>query len=287
MIENYPKINIRYDQVDDVVFIKNKPFILAVEWKGVLFEFLIRLKEDSSNVIIFGSGAGAKQEHPLGPPYFQRHSWMNEFEDSVIYYNDPTLYLGSLSLGWGQGTKERFYLKDISSLLAKLLHCINVAPEKVLFYGSSGGGFMSLFLAGYLKGATALVNNPQTCLTKWLKTPVRNVFALSYPGLSEEEVLKTFPERINILRFFHHLHYVPPIYYLQNAACEFDITNHLIPFIEGLKNMNDDCVVNEVKVFLNYNKSQGHGALGKHETIAYINQAPVNKPFNKKITVKK
>ena len=38
---------------------------------------------------------------------------MDEFEDTVIYYNDPTLYLGKLSLGWGQGELNRFYFQEI------------------------------------------------------------------------------------------------------------------------------------------------------------------------------
>lgn len=58
---------------------------------------------------------------PAGPPYFQRHSWMNEFQDSIIYYNDPTLYLGKVSLAWGQGTSDRFYLKDIAVLIEKFM----------------------------------------------------------------------------------------------------------------------------------------------------------------------
>ncbi|MFK4417344.1 hypothetical protein ABH961_005948 [Bacillus sp. RC251] len=116
---------------------------------------------------------------------------MGEFEDTVIYYNDPTLYLGEISLGWGQGTQDRFYLKDISMILMKILAKLHVDHKNVLFYGSSGGGFMSLILAGFVKGSTALVNNPQTILTKWIPVPVNQVFNLSYPGLLREDIEKS------------------------------------------------------------------------------------------------
>ncbi len=272
LIENYKRIEIKKHQLYDVDLLNNKPYVLAIEWDGVLYEFLIKLKESSSNMILLGSGAGAKQEHPQGPPYFQRHSWMDLFDASVIYYNDPTLYLGPLSLGWGQGTKERFYLQEISVLLKEILEKLHIPLLKVTCYGSSGGGFMSLILAGYLKGAKAVVNNPQTCLTKWLKTPVRNVFSLSYPDMSQEEVVQTFHERINVLAFYQKIGYVPPIDYLQNAASEFDMLNHLIPFLSGLHALSDDCEVHEIKVILNYNKKQGHAALGKQETVDYLSQ---------------
>ena len=82
---------------------------------------------------------------------------MDEFEDTVIYYNDPTLYLGKLSLGWGQGELNRFYLQDIANILEIVFVKLKVDSKNVLFYGSSGGGFMSLILAGFVKGSTALL----------------------------------------------------------------------------------------------------------------------------------
>ena len=47
---------------------------------------------------------------------------------------------------------------------------------------------MSLILAGFVKGSTAFINNPQTNLLKWIPVPINLVFDLSYPNLSREEV---------------------------------------------------------------------------------------------------
>jgi hypothetical protein len=277
-MDKYQNIQLNYDQLDTFHFYTTDPFVLTVHWNGVKFEFLIRIKEHSSNLLVFGSGGMVNQ---VELPYFQRHSWMDDLEDSVIYYNDPTLYLGNLPLGWGQGTWDRFYLEDIATIVLKLIEKAGINPNKVLFYGSSGGGFMSLILAGYVRGSTALVNCPQTCLSRWLEVPVQNVFNLSYPSLSVQEVLELFPERINVMKFYNHIKCVPKIYYLQNAACEFDVTNHLLPFISDLQFMEEGCFVNRVTVDLYYDKQPGpaafpalggHGALGKYETIQYINQ---------------
>lgn len=281
MIEEYPKVTILYKELDGFCFTSTQPFILTVEWDGVKFDFLIRLKERSSHLLILGSGAGDMLKERR-VPYFQRNSWINDFEDSVIYYNDPTLYISEeLLLGWGQGKSDRFYLKDIAAILEKLIEKTQIPKRNVIFYGSSGGGFMSMLLAGYIKESAALVNGPQTCLTKWLPYPVQQVFNYTYPGMTFEEVLNKYPDRINLIEFYKSIKYVPKIYYLQNAYCELDIKDHVIPFIEGLQKMGSGVTVNKVKFDFYYLVQPGpaklpaiggHGALGKLDTIKYINK---------------
>ena len=99
--------------------------------------------------------------------------------------------------------------------------------------------------------------------------------------MSIEEVLRHYPERINVIEFFKSIKYVPKIYYLQNAYCEIDMSGHVIPFIKGLQNMGSGVVVNNVKFDFYYHVEPGpavipslggHGALGKFETIKYINK---------------
>ena len=267
-IENYPQKVIQYDQLDTFQFTSNDPFVLIVEWAGVKFEYLIRIKKNSPHLLIMGSGAMNFNEKKIKPPFFQRHSWINSLTDSVIYYNDPTLYLGDHLLV-GSGTKDRYYLKDIATILEKLIEKINIPHKNVLFYGSSAGGFMSFILAGYVKESIALVNSPQTCLTKWLYTPVMQVFTLSYPGLSMEEVLEQFPERINVISFYNYIKYVPKIYYLQNAYCELDIVDHVIPFIEGLQKMGAGCVVNKIKFDFYYSVRPNYSTSSSREAMVH------------------
>lgn len=196
LLDQYKKINISYEELWQMDFQTTEPFILKVDWGKVTYEFLIRIKPGASNTIVFGSGAGGFQEQPIGPPIFHRHSWMEEFEDTVIYYNDPTLYLGKLSLGWGQGELDRFYLQDIANILEILFTKLNIDSKNVLFYGSSGGGFMSLILAGFVKGSTVLINNPQTNLLKWIPVPINLVFDLSYPYYQEKKLRRNLAKEL-------------------------------------------------------------------------------------------
>lgn len=282
LINQYRHISINYEQLDTLQFSSNEPFVLAIEWEGITYEFLIRIKSNSNKLLVLGSGAMNFNENRIPPPFFQRHSWINQLAGSVIYYNDPTLYLGNqLLVGWGQGTKDRYSLHDIAKIIEKLIRLTQVPSSNVLFYGSSAGGFMSLILAGHIKESKALVNSPQTCLTKWLKTPVKQVFDLSYPGLTIDEIMQQYPDRINVMRFFQKIKYVPEIHYLQNAYCEIDMKDHVIPFIEWLQSNGEKCVVNKVKFYFYYTIQPGpavhpalggHGALDINSTIKYINK---------------
>ncbi|RBN38956.1 glycosyl transferase family 2, partial [Priestia megaterium] len=67
--------------------------------------------------------------------------------------------------------------------------------------------------------------------------------------------------------------YVPKIYYLQNGAFEYDMDNHLLPFLTDLQHMPDGCEINNIKVDLYYNPKLKHAAVSKQETIDYVNMA--------------
>lgn len=66
LLDQYKIINISYEQLWQMDFQITEPFILKVDWDKVTYEFLIRIKPDASNTIVFGSGAGGFQEQPIG-----------------------------------------------------------------------------------------------------------------------------------------------------------------------------------------------------------------------------
>ncbi|WP_241766067.1 hypothetical protein [Bacillus thuringiensis] len=185
MFKDYTNIIVQYEELYKSEFIYNKPFILTVNWNNTKYEFFINLKPNASNLLVFGSGAYNPQK--MKPPVFQRHSWIDHFEDSTIFYNDPTLYLGPMNLGWGHGTAEKFYLEDIANIVQVIMQSIKITGDKVLFYGSSGGGFTSLVLAGLIRGSKALVNNPQTMINNYYQSHVNRLFEIIHPNLSKKK----------------------------------------------------------------------------------------------------
>lgn len=262
-------MTIPFEKIMDFKITINEPFILSVERDGVLFDFLIRIKEGSNKLVVLASGAYDSKK--FSPPVFQRHSWMNQIEESVIFFNDPTLYLGKINLGWGFGNANRHYLEEVSEILKVIFDLCNIPNKNVLFYGSSAGGFMSILLAGFLKETRALVNNPQTIVNNYFTSHVNHLYKAAVPEYSTEEIVKHFSYRIHLLDFFKKINYVPEIYYLQNLACEHDINQHLTPFFLGLKDINESLDYKRIQFDLYYDKQKDHNPLDMDETLSYIN----------------
>jgi|SRR5690606_91506 len=176
-----------------------------------------------------------------------------------------------MELGWGQGTTEHFYLETIASILKKLIEFSNIPNKKTLFYGSSAGGFQSLYLAGYFKDSRVLVNNPQTNVLKYKEKLANKMLKISYKDLSREEIQERYSERLDIASYYRSINYIPKIEYYQNLAAEHDIPNHLTPFFEEIKTMDFLNKKSRVSLHLYYDKAKGHDPFPKEETLKIIN----------------
>ena len=132
MYDNYKCVEIDYDEIKNLNLENEEPVYLIVRKGYVKFEFIVRVKKDSDRGIIFSSGA--YNYNKISLPVFQRYTWMNEFQENLIYFNDPTLYLGKINLGWGYGTEEEFFLENIGDIIQKLLVIMKVYNNKTVLY---------------------------------------------------------------------------------------------------------------------------------------------------------
>jgi len=153
----YPYKKIPFSQLAEINLRNIAPTIFAIELEGETFEFLINHRSESKTAVIFGTG-GIKLGTPN--PNFHRHMWKNELPCTGIWYADPTIYDTELSLGWGYGRNDRWYLQDIAFLLRIILTKLNINERDTLFFGSSGGGTTASYLAAIF-GSKATVINPQ------------------------------------------------------------------------------------------------------------------------------
>lgn len=272
MLDEYPKYLVKYeDLVSYSLPLTENPYILTIEKKNVKFEFLIRLSPLSDKAIVLGSGAFDSSK--LSPPIFQRHKWIKSMKGNLVFFNDPTLYLGKMNMGWGQGTVECFYLEEISDMLKLILVKIGIEHHKTLLYGSSAGGFMSLMLGSMIKGASVLVNNSQTIVWNYYESHVESMLSASYPGISLDRIKELFAYRLNVIEFYKMHNYVPPITFLQNTASKRDLTHQLTPFILGLEEIEDSSFSSELKLYLYSDKEKGHSPLDQKKTLKFMEEA--------------
>jgi len=269
------KVEIDFDKLDTLILDKNEEFFLVVNKDGIKFEFLIKRKVSSKNLIIFGSGA--YNINQLKPPIFHRYSWSSEIDENVIYYNDPTLYLTDITLAWGYGTKDKHYLEIIYKILEKLMNIMSIEKRKTIIYGSSGGGFMAIMLATFLKGSVALVNNPQVDISKYYLSQIEKLFMKIYPNENVQDIFQRNRDRISVVDMFKREEYIPRIVYYQNIACDFDMKSQFYPFINSMKSLEESIFYMPIDIKLYYNKEENHNPLSKNKTINIIkNQLKIN-----------
>lgn len=260
------KLIFSISELEHVKFPLDELFELQVNHNNVKYEFLIRFSSNNKNLICMGSGAFDPKK--ISPPIFSRFTWESEFEESIIYYNDPTLYLNnsSLRLGWGVGKNDQWYLLIIAEIIGILARKNDIKSENILFFGSSGGGFTSIILATLIKNSSAMVNNPQLFCKPW-KEFFDNIIDVCFDNLDKKTVFEQYKYRFNVLEMFKREKYVPPITYLVNVNSRLDM-EQLIPFINGLAFFKS--FEYRINVLL-YPKENGHnGILDKEETIKLI-----------------
>lgn len=107
----------------------------------------------------------------LKPPFFDRWSWYKYFNESYIAYADPMLfYEDKINIAWLIGTKEHWYLQDLSEIIKELCKNQEIKHNNILFYGSSGGGFTSVVLGTLIKNSQVLINNSQLFIMNYGKS---------------------------------------------------------------------------------------------------------------------
>ena len=253
----YPKKSLSYEEMDEESFVSPEGMIYDILWNGIHYEFYIHNHPGSSNAVIFGSGALRSTQKP----HFNRISWGAEIAATTIYYFDPTLYLGSLTVGWGYGTNDQWYLANIATLLKKILGKLNIPASNTLFYGSSAGGFMSMGLAAMFH-SRATVIHPQFIVENY--TP-RAVESMKQICLKEGESL--LPERTHTAAIFERQSYVPSIHIVENMQSKNDVVDQLIPFLKELTELTEMSPLCSDRLCVEfYSAPGGHNAMPPKET---------------------
>lgn len=256
-------IEIHFDELSGVSFPKDKKVKLNINKDGFLFEFLMYFKSNSKKVLVLGSGA--YDSNKMKPPIFNRYKWIESFEESSILYNDPTLYLGNANIGWGYGTKDKHFIKDIGEILKVIYKNNDIQPSKALYFGSSAGGFTSLMLASYVRG-WAFVNNPQTDIENYVPKSVISLKEIVYDDPNK----KLDVQKSNVVEWFKVNGFIPRIYYAQNLACSHDMENHYLPFLDQLRNLDSELFNGRMTSYLYSDEEKGHNPMDKKETLGTI-----------------
>ncbi len=179
--------------------------------------------------------AGGIRRRRQGLPHFQRWRWAQDFPGSVLLVADPTLRLADrLGLGWYLGPAEANWTVTLARLVGRVAEELGIAPEDIVFYGSSSGGFAAITAASWSPGAGAIGINPQTDVLRYHPRAVKRMLKTCFPGTS----MRNFPERLRRERLlaWARCEASPQTRVLiaQNSRDRVHLQRHFTPFCERL-----------------------------------------------------
>ncbi|EHK2304244.1 glycosyltransferase [Clostridium perfringens] len=263
----YPEYTIKYCDLNNISIKNDTMYVLRVLKDNVPYEYLINRKSNSDKLIVFNNGAIAGGN--VNAPVFQRHSWANKIKTSSVFCMDPTIYIDDyLQTGWGVGKNENYYLENSSLILKTIIEKMNISLDNTVIYGTSAGGYLSIIMGIYLKGAKVVADNAQLDTTRWIfKEALDSVITFCFDNVSDS--LK-YKERFSIIEAFKKSGYVPKIYLHVNLCSVADNSTQLVPFLCSMEESNDILGYNDIEVILHYEKEKGHNGLNFNDAIKFL-----------------
>ncbi len=269
-------IQLTIPEIIEYDFPMDEPFFLKIIHEGTAYEFVIRLSSDNDRLICFGSGAHPRNSKTskgelIKPPYFDRWSWYEFVDESIIAYADPSFYYDDrITLGWFVGD-ETWYLEVVGNIIDNIAQNRKIANENILFYGSSGGGFASIGLATLLKGSKTIVNNSSFSIrdiTDWHYEYLLGILKNKL-NLSEEELLDKLKHRIDLIELFKYKNYIPDITYYVNSYSKADL-ERCNGFVNNVISLQKDNTLDVHYYYEEDPESEGHGPMDFGKTLNTI-----------------
>lgn len=235
--EDFPTKSRHFEGLEDYEPLLDERHTVRVDVDSVAFELFSDLRSQSDKLVIFGQDAINRNSTPL--PHFYRWSWLPDLKASAMILNDPSLYASDdLLAGWWVGQRERDFIKEAVSLVARAAEALGIRNEDVTFYGASAGGYSSLAMAACLPGSRAIVDIPQVCLATYGAKVASDASILAGLGFENaESVPDAYRHRIDIIDRFIAEEYVPDFLYLQNNRDHTHVGSQMGPFLARLGNL--------------------------------------------------
>jgi acyl carrier protein len=194
-------------------------------------------------------------------PRFARWNYGPALGSHVLSICDPTLYLyPTVSLAWYLGTQDHDATEGVVDIAMNCAKLVGIPPERVVFAGSSGGGFAALRAAAMTSAGRAIAINPQTNLMKHL---IGNYVASATGYASLKEARPAFGARWNAIHTLQNAidrGRQPRVVYVQNTNDTRHMERHFGPFAQAFGlSVSDPVSVRDGFMSILYAGPNAHG----------------------------
>lgn len=225
-----------HSSIESVLLPSGYPSRNIVRAKGTLEDRLdidsLFIPNDSETLIVALHGALVRKDVEL--PRFEWLGTLRHRPENLLFLADTTLSLhADLTLGWYIGTAE----DDLTVKLARYIEHIRDirGVKKIIFVGSSGGGYAGLALATLLSDSCAISFSPQTNVFDFTPGHTKNLVNYVFPQFAgPEELAREWPERFSLVERYRSSANVNRFLYFQNLGDVDHVIKHKKPFAESL-----------------------------------------------------
>lgn len=128
---------------------------------GTKFECMFK-KGKNDKLWVFPSAARTRANGRANIPLFERWSYYNILQDSILCVSDPMYYdYPELNCGWFWGNDEHNYREYLAQIVSKIVEYLEINKDNVIFMGVSAGGTTSIHTAAIFGHGTAISINGQ------------------------------------------------------------------------------------------------------------------------------
>lgn len=204
-------------------------------------------------------------------PRWEYKRSLREFDGSILFLSDPTLYVhDQLGLGWYIGTERDNGHLMVRELVANAIKVLD--PSQIVFMGGSGGGYASLAVSAHFPGSISLVFSPQTSVERYFISHRTRLISSAFPNLEPSESnLETMQDRLD-MGVLYSTERANRIYYIQNSGDLSHLEAHCIPFVEAVSRASRTFADEHLKVEYKY-LGYGHQAPKPHRLLEYLEKA--------------
>ncbi len=178
-------------------------------------------------VCFHGAVDRATREIPAFAPYLLGQD--NSAHQLLI--SDPAMLLdGTHRLGWYAGY-DGFNLQAVLGQAIRKV-AAELGVERVVYFGTSGGGLAALYYGWYHPGSVVVVGNPQTDIERYYKSLIDLYRAACWPKLATDAALgSVIAAEVNSL---YSRSIENTVVYLQETTDRFHLHQHLAPFLAAI-----------------------------------------------------
>jgi len=202
-----------------------KEELTTIKYGAGDLDILFLDREASTTVVCFHAALSPSGTNSY--PLFSALRMTTDLEANIICVSDPILERG-LSLGWYAGAEGQPLQRDLPNVIRHFLSRYEV-NQHVVFFGSSGGGFASLYYSHGFPGSSVLAMNPQTNIAEYTPKTVSDYVQGAW-GKSE---IEQTPITYNLTDVYRD-GFPNTVYFMQNLYDAHHRDRHVAWWMRGI-----------------------------------------------------